>query len=317
MKAIVHAAAAHLELRELPVPEPGEGQVRIRTTACGMGSRDLALIAGWPRDGYPWIYGREWAGVVDAVGPGVPAPLVGRICVGENRLPIVREVGVDAPGGFAEFFIVALDGIHTLPPEFPPASAAQIEQLAVGVRGMGELRVSDKTAALVVGDGPMGLLMVSLLRDITVRRIVLLGGRPWRLDMGRRVGAIEVFDYHAGGLPAGEAFPTVIEASGTAAGVASAMGAAAGGGKVLVIGPRPGVRSGPAERGVEVMVTTGSVNAWGEAVRLAVEGGLFLPALVSHRIPPGRFREAYDLARGRAPGVLKVVLDWGAGSQGR
>ncbi|MEK7477557.1 MAG: alcohol dehydrogenase catalytic domain-containing protein [Candidatus Coatesbacteria bacterium] len=311
MKAIVHAAAGHLELRDLPVPQPGEGEVRIRTTACGIGARDLALIAGWPRDGLPWIYGREWAGVVDAVGPDIPKALLGRTCTGENWLPIVREIGVDAPGGFAERFIARAEKLHTLPGDYPPTSAAQIEPLAVGVKGMRALKVEDKSSALVVGDGSMGLLMVSLLRDIAVRRIVLLGGRPWRLDMGRRVGAMHVFDRHAGGLPAGEVFPIVIEASGTAAGVEAALAAAAGGGRVLVIGNRPGVRAGPADRGVTVAVSTGSQDAWIEAVRLAVEGGLFLNALVSHRLPPDRFREALDLARGRGPGIIKVMIEWG------
>jgi threonine dehydrogenase-like Zn-dependent dehydrogenase len=311
MKAIVHAAAGHLELRDLPVPDPGEGEVRIRTTACGIGARDLALIAGWPRDGVPWIYGREWAGVVDAVGPDVQPLLLGRPCAGENRLPDGAETGVDAPGGFAERFITRAENLHTLPGDYPPVSAAQIEPLAVGVRGMRALKIEDRTSAVVFGDGPMGLLMVSLLRDITVRRIVLVGGRPWRLDMGRRVGAIEIFDYHAGGLPAGERFPTVIEASGSPSGVAAAMNAASDGGKVLVIGERPGVKPGPGERGVGTFVSTGSENAWVEAVRLAVEGGLFLNAIVSHRLPPGRFREACDLARGRNPGIIKVMLDWG------
>jgi NADPH2:quinone reductase len=313
MKAIVHAAAGHLELRELPVPEPEAGEIRIRTTACGIGTRDLALIAGWPRDGAPWIYGREWAGRVDAVGPDIPAAFTGRPCAGENLLPGGREVGVDAPGGFAECFLTLAENLHTLPGDFPAGSAAQIEPLAVGVRGMRELKIEDRSTALVVGDGPMGLLMVSLLRDIAVRRIVLLGGRAWRLDMGRRVGAMHVFDYHAGGLAGGEVFPTVIEASGTPAGLQAAMAAAADGGRVLVIGNRPGVRAGSAPRAVTVLVSTGSVNAWTEAVRLAVEGGLFLNALVSHRLPPDRFQEAVDLARGRGPGIIKVMIEWGTG----
>jgi len=309
MKAIVHAAAGHLELRDVPVPDPGGDEVRIRTTACGISCADRALIAGWPRDGVPWIYGREWAGFVDAVGAGIPAALAGRACAGENLLPGGGEVGVNAPGGFGEFFLTRAENLHTLPQDFPPVSAAQIEPLAVGVRGMRAVAVSDKSSALVVGDGPMGLLMVSLLRDITVRRIVLLGGRPGRLDMGRRVGAMHVFDYHSGGLPAGEAFPTVIEVSGTPAGFEAAVAAAADGGRVLVVGNRPGVDD--AARGVRVVASTGSVDAWVEAVRLAVEGGLFLNALVSHRFPPARFREALDLARGRGPGIIKVMIDWG------
>jgi (R,R)-butanediol dehydrogenase/meso-butanediol dehydrogenase/diacetyl reductase len=218
--------------------------------------------------------------------------------VGENVLPGGGEVGFDRPGGFAECFLTLAANLHTLPGDFPPASAALIEPLALGVHGMREMKIQDRTSGLVIGDGTMGLIAAMLLRDITVRRIVLVGGRPWRLDMARRVGAMEVFDYHAGGLPAHERFPTVIEASGSAAGVETAIGAAADGGQVLVIGARTGVRTGDAGRGVRVFASRSSENAWTEAVRLAVEGGLFLNAVVSHRLPPAQFQKALDLARG-------------------
>ena len=63
---------------------------------------------------------------------------------------------------------------------YPFVQAALIEPLAVTVRGMRRLRLEDKRNALVLGDGPIGLLSVMLLRHLGVEEIVLAGGRVGR-----------------------------------------------------------------------------------------------------------------------------------------
>ena len=59
MKAIVNFGPGQLEMRELPLPKPGPGQVRIKTAACGVCVTDLLMIAGWQRTGFPAIPGHE------------------------------------------------------------------------------------------------------------------------------------------------------------------------------------------------------------------------------------------------------------------
>ena len=102
MKAIVNTALNQLEWQDISLPQPAGGQVRVRTAACGICATDLQMIAGWTRTGFPSISGHEWAGIVDAVGAGVDAGLIGQHCVAENVLADGGEVGFEHPGGYAE-----------------------------------------------------------------------------------------------------------------------------------------------------------------------------------------------------------------------
>ena len=95
MKAIVNTAAGQVQWKDWPTPQPGPGQVRIRTAACGICATDLEMIAGWARTTFPCIPGHEWSGVVDAVGEGVDAKWLGQSCVAENVLADGGEVGFE------------------------------------------------------------------------------------------------------------------------------------------------------------------------------------------------------------------------------
>src|SRR5512140_1427907 len=152
MKALVNTGPGCLELRDWPTPEPGAGQVRIRTAGVGICATDLIMIAGWERTGHPAIPGHEWAGVVDAAGPGVNRKLVGRHCVAENVLSDGGEVGFEHPGGYGEYLVTEARNVQPLPDDFPLPVAALIEPLAVAVRAFRRMRVEDPSAALVFGD---------------------------------------------------------------------------------------------------------------------------------------------------------------------
>src|ERR1039458_955422 len=100
MNAIVNTGPGCLEWKVWPTPEPGPGQLRVRTAACGICATDLEMVAGWTRTGFPSIPGHEWAGVVDTVGRGVDGALAGKPCVAENVLTDGGEVGFEHPGGY-------------------------------------------------------------------------------------------------------------------------------------------------------------------------------------------------------------------------
>ena len=328
MKAIVNTAPGVTEMRHLAAPEPGPGQVRIRTRACGVCATDLEMIAGWDRTGFPSIPGHEWCGVVEKTGPGVDAGLVGALCVGENVLSDGAEVGFEHPGGYAELFLTQADKLHLLPPHFPPGVAALIEPLAVALRGLRRLRLDDTTAALVFGDGPIGLIMLMLLKRAGVQCVFLVGGRPWRLELARDLGADGTIDYHACGddLPAriaaatgGRPIRTVVEASGASSAMDAALSVSAPQAKVLVLGDYGGARASFRWNDLlhgecELIASNASAGAWAEAVDIACHERLPLAALVSHRLGAERFAEALELVRTRAEGVVKVVIMWDAGT---
>jgi threonine dehydrogenase-like Zn-dependent dehydrogenase len=331
MRAIVLAAPGRLEMREVPRPNPPQGHVRIRTAAVGICATDLAMIDGNPRVKCPAILGHEWSGVVDAVGSGVDESLVGKACVAENILEDGGEVGFEHYGGYGEFFSTRAENLQFLPEGFDMAAAALIEPLAVGVRAIRRLGPADKRSALVFGDGPVGLLMLALLVRAGVAYTLLIGGRPGRLALARQLGAADVVNYHevafdlasailekvchGRSCPAVPGFPSVIEASGSAAAMHAALQLAGHGGKVLVIGDYGEARADfpwnlLLHRELQLIGSNASAGAWPEAVRLATDQGFPLSRLVSARLPAERFAEGIDLVRSRTSDVVKVVLEW-------
>ncbi|MBN1138823.1 MAG: zinc-binding dehydrogenase [Anaerolineae bacterium] len=324
MKAIVNTAPGRLEwCSSWPQPQPGPGQVRIRTAACGICATDLKMIDGWDRTGFPAIPGHEWSGTVDAVGAGVDPRLVGQRCVAENVLADGSEVGFEHPGGYGEYLLTSAAHVHTLPPDSDLAVATLIEPLAVAVRAMRRLRLEDCSAALVFGDGPIGLLVLLLLRRAGVEEVILVGGRPGRLATARSWGAAGTFDYHRLGpelspslLEArGGRFPNVIEASGSAQALQAALDLVSPGGRVLVVGDYDEARADFAwnhllHNEIELIGSCASAGAWPEAVRLAVEGALPLASLVTQRLPAAQFPQGIAMARSHRGDVIKVVLEW-------
>ncbi len=324
MKAIVNTGPGRLEWLDWPLPQPGAGQVRVRTAACGICATDLAMIAGWDRTGFPSIPGHEWSGVVEAAGEGVDRCLLGKPCVAENVQADGGEVGFEHPGGYGQYLLTEARNVCPLPAGFPPATATLIEPLAVCVRALRRLRVEDAGPVLIFGDGPIGLLTLLLLTTRKIDEVVMVGGRPRRLSVARELGAARTINYHdagtdlihAIGVGAKCGFANVIEASGAALAMRAAMDVAAKGGKVLVVGDYGDSRADfpwnhLLHRELEVIGSCASEGAWPETVRLATAGQLPLERLISRRLPASNYAEGIDLVR-RSRDVIKVVLEWDA-----
>ncbi len=317
MDALVNTAPGCLERRQLPTPDPGHGQVRIRTLACGVCATDLEMIQGWSRTGFPAIPGHEWCGVVDMVGPGGDAALIGRHCVGDNVLPDGGEVGFEHPGGYAQYFLTQEANLRLLPDGTDPAVATLIEPLAVCLRGLRRLRPLGNRPTLVVGDGAIGLLMTTLLAGEGATELAVLGGVPERLALARTLGASATEDYHAADLQdwLASRFAVVIEASGTEGGMRTALAAAANQGTVLIPGDYGEHHANfpwndLLHRELALVGSNAGTGAWDEAVsRFLAKPDRFVP-IVTHRIPASDHAEAIDLARTRRDGAARVVITW-------
>jgi len=323
MRAIVNTGPGRVELKEWPLPEPAPGQVRIRTGACGLCATDLKMIDGWDRTGFPSIPGHEWAGTVEKLGSGVARELLGVRCVAENVLADGGEVGFEHPGGYGEFLVTEAAKIHVLPAGFPMAEAALIEPLAVCLRAVRRLRLEDRRSALIFGDGPIGLLMLLLLRRAGVEEVCLIGGRDGRLRLAQELGASLTLNYHALGTRliaevkqnVSCGFPNVVEASGSGAALQACLELALPCGKVLMIGDYGSARADfpwlhILLREIELIGSNASAGAWPEAVHLAVERSLPLGQLISHRVAPADFARGLELIRSHRDDVVKVVLQW-------
>jgi 2-desacetyl-2-hydroxyethyl bacteriochlorophyllide A dehydrogenase len=322
MRAIVNIASNELEMQQMPVPQPGPGQARIRTSACGVCATDLEMISGWDRTTFPAVPGHEWSGKVDAVGAGVDGALVGQKCVAENVLRDGGEVGFEHSGAYGEYLITDGANIHVLPSDFPMVTAALIEPLAVSVRALRRLRDDVSDPVLVLGDGPIGLLLLALIKNTQSRQVVFVGGRQSRLQLAQEIGADKIFNYHEMGSDlatslrqaAGRKFPSIIEAAGSASALEASMQLIERCGRLLLVGEYGHSKAGfPWSQllidELELIGSNASADAWPEAVRLAVEGVIPLRKLITHVLPPEDFQQAIELTR-TDRNMIKVVMEW-------
>jgi propanol-preferring alcohol dehydrogenase len=159
MRAMVlERPGAPLVLRDLPLPLPGRGQVRVSVRACAVCRTDLHLLDGeLPDPVLPLVPGHEVVGRVDAVGPDVVAPRVGdRVGIGwlghtcgvcrfcrsdrENLCLNARFTGYQLPGGYAEALVADARACLPLPPAYDDTGAAPL--LCAGLIGFRAYRMA-------------------------------------------------------------------------------------------------------------------------------------------------------------------------------
>ncbi len=173
-----------LRLAELPLPEPGPCEVRLRVLVCGVCHTELDEIEGrTPPPVYPVVPGHQVVGVIDKIGAGVPAMRLGeRVGVAwifsacgncrwcreglENLCPDYRATGRDADGGYAEYMLVPAAYAVALPDSLDEVAAAPLLCAgAVGYRSWKLARAAADTGPLgLTGFGASGHLVLQLAR---------------------------------------------------------------------------------------------------------------------------------------------------------
>ncbi|HTL44967.1 MAG TPA: medium chain dehydrogenase/reductase family protein [Vicinamibacterales bacterium] len=161
-----HGAPDVFEVREAPIPEPGEGEIRIRVRAAGINFADiLARIGLYPdAPSLPAVVGYEVAGVVDAAGPGVTSPHSG-----DRVLALTRF------GGYAEYVVVPAYQAFRFPEALSDAEAAAVPvtflTAAIALYRMAALTSGDIVLVHNAGGG-LGIAAVQLAR---LRRATVFG----------------------------------------------------------------------------------------------------------------------------------------------
>jgi len=199
-----------LAVRERPEPEPGEGQVLIAVERCGICGSDLHALAHcdhWQklmvRTGYPHfmrsdqdvVFGHEFCGTVLDHGPGcrrkvktgtrvVAVPVLKR---GE-AIDMLGFSGRSA-GAYAERMLVQESVMFPVPGGLPADIAALSEPMAVALHAIRRSEIRKKDVAVVIGCGPVGLAVVSILKAIGVRTVVASNSSPVRRELARQCGA--------------------------------------------------------------------------------------------------------------------------------
>jgi alcohol dehydrogenase len=251
MKALVYTAPEQLAYRDEPDPVAGSDEVLIRIDAVGICGSDMHAWHGHdPRRAPPMILGHELAGEIVA-GPGIGRrvtvdPIIN--CGGceyclqgrDNLCANRRMIGMNRPGGFAQFMTTAAGRVVELPAALDVREAALAEPAAtvlhaidLGTRAL--RRPLPECSVLVLGGGAIGMLGALLLSNYGVRRLVLGETNALRRASIVRFTTAEPYDPGTAS-PAANAFDLVVDAVGAKATRASALAAVKPGGVVVHIG---------------------------------------------------------------------------------
>lgn len=319
MRILQVGRGGRCEMLDVPVPEPGPGQVLMRVEAVTTCPQwDLHLRHGEPMFiGHRFIYpytpgqpGHEATGRIESVGPGVEG-----LCPGE-RVSAWRDPGHDRPGCYAQFVLLEAEGVIPVP-DIPLEATAPVElAMCVGatflvLRQMGVLA---GRRFGVSGLGPAGLVAAQMARAEGASHVVGFDLSPGRRDLAARLGVDAVYDPREAptdqvpARPARPVIDTAVDCVGTKASVEFLMD------RTRDVCALFGVQREDytfAPRHYASLRLCGypghSSEAAEYAVRLVTEGRLDLASLVTHRLPLERYVEGVDLLERQE--AIKVCFD--------
>jgi len=206
--AVLHELRTPLKIEQVPVPEPGHGDLLIKVTACGVCHSDLHAVDGdWtPPPVIPLIPGHEVTGKVARVGPGVTGFKVGdevgvpwlysscgqcEFCLAgmETICKSAEATGYSKPGGYAEYLVAPAAFVGRLPAGTDPYAMAPI--LCAGVttyRGLKRTRARPGQWVAVVGIGGLGHIAIQYARAMGLR-VAAVDVSPDKLELATSLGA--------------------------------------------------------------------------------------------------------------------------------
>jgi 2-desacetyl-2-hydroxyethyl bacteriochlorophyllide A dehydrogenase len=194
----------NFQIINAPIEEPGPGEVRLRVAYCGVCGTDVHIYHG-NMDGrlnIPQSIGHEMSGTVDAVADDVTDFRVGEKVVvrpldsrGEKPsdrgishiCEDLKFIGIDTPGAMRQYWNVPAFTLHKLPGATDLRLAALVEPLAVACHDVRLSRLRNGETAVVLGGGPIGMLVALVARTGT-DRVIVSEPNEQRADLARTYG---------------------------------------------------------------------------------------------------------------------------------
>ncbi len=344
MQAAVYRGVNDVRIETLPVPEIGPGEVLIRVHTCGICGTDLKKIHTGSHSA-PRIFGHETAGVIAATGPEVEGFAVGdRVMVFHHipcghcfycerkvfaQCPVYKKVGCTAGfepsgGGFAEYVRVmdwiVRRGLVKIPDGVSFEQAAFVEPVNTCLKGVEGLRLIPGETVLVIGQGPIGIILASLARRAGAR-VIASDLYEQRLTMSLEYRISETIDAskfdvvkEVRARTDGRGADAVMLAVGGNGLIRPAMDAVRFGGRVMLFAQtaRGEATIDPAAVCVDEKTLMGSYSAsvelQDESARLVFSGEIDFAGLISHRFPLTEAVQALHLAANPQPDSMKIVI---------
>ncbi len=258
MRALQITEPRAVHVIETPARDPMPDEVLIRVSACGICGTDVHIAAGTYMGSYPIIPGHEFSGVVEAVGSEVRRIVPGAQVAVEPNLPCNnceaclrnqqnhclnwRAIGVTLPGAMAEYVCAPESAVFDVG-ELEPDLAALMEPLSCVLHGLDKVTISPGDSAVVIGAGPIGLLLSSVLALKGARQITLAERNTARLERASTyldlIESVQIdLIEDASSLPT-SAFDLAVDATGAPAAIAETLRVVRSGGECLWFGVSP------------------------------------------------------------------------------
>ncbi len=352
MQAAVYRGVNDVRLETVPMPQIGRGELLVRVHTCGICGTDLKKIATGSHSA-PRIFGHETSGVVAAVGQGVREFKPGDRVVVFHHIPCgecyyclhktfaqcetYKKVGCTAGfepsgGGFAEYVRVmdwiVRAGTVRIPDDVSFEQACFVEPVNTCMKGIQTLRLQRGETVLVIGQGPIGILL-SVLAKQAGATVITSDLYRQRLTISRSFGLKNNID--ASRSDAVETVRELTESRGADAAILAVGGndlirtatdAVRPGGRVLLFAQtmRGEATIDPAAICVEEKTLLGSYSASVElqenSVRFVMDHEMDLERLISHRFSLSSCMEALNLAAHPQPESMKIVIQPGRSWEG-
>ena len=345
MLAGVYRGAGRVVCEEVPVPQIGQGEVLFRVAACGICGTDIKKITHGFLDP-PQIFGHELAGTVVEAGKGVREFRPGDRVVSFHHVPCekcfycerklfsqcaqYKKVGLTAGftpsgGGFAQYVRampwIVERGMLAIPPQITFEEATFIEPVNVAAKAVWKARVAEGELAVIVGQGPIGMLLTGLCK-LKGAEVIATDPLAARRKASLQLGATAALDPASQDVAGevrqrtkGRGADVVLLAAPHPKLVSEALDMTRAGGRVLLFAhndPVLKIEFPAAAVGIEEKEILGSYSAsiteQEEYARIVFERRLPLANLVSHRFSTERIAEALELAAKPKEDTLKVVI---------
>ena len=338
VRAAILYGVRDIRVGEVPKPSPGPGEVLVRVRACGICGTDVHFYKGEWRVKLPLIPGHEFSGVVEEVGEGVDVVGEGDHVVAEPNITCgecyycrmsernffctkLRALGVDVNGAYAEYVCVPARNVYRVPDDLPFEEAAMVEPTACCIRGLDNVGVKVGDRVAVVGTGPIGLLMIQLVKMWGATKVYAMDLLDERLRVAEKLGADvtvnplsedprEVVMRDTGGV----GVDVSIEAVGSVKAIETAFSLVRRGGRLLIFGVAPQdavwqVR--PFElydKELTIVASYRSPYTFERAVEVASSRRLRLRPIISHIISLDEVPAMFRRIDRKEPGILKVII---------
>ena len=339
MDALVKPAAGPgLELRQVPVPTPGPGEVLIKIRKTAICGSDVHIYHwnSWAQQHVKpgMVTGHEYVGEIAVLGEGVNGLTVGQRVSGEGHITCGHcrncrngdiqwckdtfGVGVDRDGAFAEYLCIPARNVIALPDDLPEDVVAFFDAFgnATHTALMWNLVGED---VLITGAGPIGVMAGGICKYAGARRVVITDLNDYRLDLARKMGvdaavntAKEDLKDVMKRLNIVEGFDVGLEMSGAAPAFRQMLSVMRNGGKISLLG----LGNKPMELNMNDIIGKGltlqgiygrKMDNWHQ-MSYMVQGGRDMSPIITHRFHYTDFEKGFAAMDSGMSG--KVILDW-------